>query len=170
MSLLKSELKQLVAHEIGVRMDDAREAIHRDAAVLEGKQNGLNEGAKAVEALCASVDKDVEDGKMDLEQATLVKRYLVRGVHALQTMAQQIGNQRITAAGRAQGVEHGIALLKGVIDEEKKKAVLLQAAAAAAATESAGNGATSEDHTHVSIKAQRLAEEQAEEAARADHA
>lgn len=158
MNVLKSEIKKLVAHEVGVRMDDAREALRSEQSVLEGKQAGFNEGSRVVEALSASVDKELEEEKLTVEESKKVKRYLTRAVHALQNMAQQVGNLRIATHGKVQGVEHGIALLKGIIDDEEKKAQLRVAERAEASETGEDDGRPV--GSGKSLKEQRLAEEQ----------
>jgi hypothetical protein len=157
MRALKSELKQLVTHEIGVRVDDQLEAAKREQAVLEGRQAAFLEGAKTAEMLLGYVDKDIDEEKMDLPTAEHVKRFLVRTSHALNNLAAQASNFRIAQTGKVQGLEQTVTLLKGMIDAEKVKAEALVTAAAAppaATPRERPVGAAP-----VSIKAQRLAEE-----------
>ena len=141
MSSLKSELKQLVAYEIGIRVDDAREATNRGVAVLEGRNVALTDGAAAVSMLRDNIRKDVEEGKFTEETAQHVNRYIERCANALQTMAMQAEQQRLVQLGRAQGLAHTVELLKNVIEDEKKK-----------------RNAVPED----SVKTQRIAEDTAE--------
>lgn len=157
MSILKSELKQLVTHEVGVRVDDALEAAKRELAVTEGRHSGFMEGAKAVEALQATVDADVEAEKYDLVVSEQVKRYLTRAVHALQNLAQQSVHFKMAQTGKIQGFEHTITLLKGIIDEEKAKAT--QFAQAVAAGRVDGDEDRPLNVRMTSLKSERLAEE-----------
>lgn len=129
MSILKAELKQLVTHEIGVRIDDALEAAKRELSVLDGKHAAFTDGAKAIEALQAMVDKDVEEEVFDLKTAAVVKKYVTRGVNALQNLAQQASLHKIGQTGKVQGFEHTISLLKGIFEAEKAKAEQLRASA-----------------------------------------
>lgn len=126
MSVLKAEMKQLVTHELGVRIDDALEASKRELDVLDGKHAAYNDGAKAVEALQALVDKDVDGELYDLAAATVVKKYLTRAVTALQNLGQQASLLKVAQTGKVQGFEHTIALLKGIYDAEKVKAETLR--------------------------------------------
>jgi hypothetical protein len=174
MSLLKSELKQLFTHEVGVRIDDALEAAKRDLNVLDGRQQAFLDGAKAVEALQTYVNKDVDEDKFDLKTAEHVKRYVTRAVTALQNLSQQAVGAKLTAQGKVLGFEHTITLLKGIMDAERAKAEAIRAAAAtgaavveddSAAATSAGGEGRPVGVRPLSIKEQRLAEEAAEEAA-----
>jgi len=161
MSILKSELKQLVTHEIGVRVDDALEAAKRDLSVIEGRQAAFADGAKAVEDLLTAVTKDVDDGKFELETAEHVKRYVMRSAEALKNLSHQAMNLRIAQTGKVQGFDHTVKLLANMIEDEKKK-LAQQVAAAAAAGESLPKEEFAERPAAprlMSIKEQRLAEE-----------
>jgi hypothetical protein len=151
MSVLKAELKQLVTHEVGVRVDDALEAARRDLNVLEGRQGAFIDGAKAVELLQTAVDRESEEGQFDLKTAAHIKRYVTRAVTVLQNLSAQAGNVKLTQVGRISGLEYSVSLLKGIIDEERKKADALRAAEESGARP-------------VSIKEQRQAEEAEEQA------
>lgn len=168
MSVLKSELKQLVTHEIGVRIEDALEAAKKELAVLEGRQNAFLDGSKAVEALLKSVDADLSEGKYEVAVAEHVKRYLVRGVNALQNLSTQAMQHRLAQTGKVQGFDHTVRLLQNLIDEEKRKAVLaaVPSPVTAVSAEGAPLGVDRPAAIPlVSIKAQRLAEAAAEKAA-----
>jgi hypothetical protein len=158
-STLKSELKQLVTHEIGVRVEDSLESAKRDLHALEGRVTAFTDGAKTVEAMLAHVDKDIEEGKMDLPTAEHAKRYLVRSVNALTNLAQQAVNYRIAQAGKVAGIEGTMVMLKNMIDSEKTKVEALLAAASAPPVENPRDRPVGV--APVSIKAQRLAEEAA---------
>lgn len=165
MSVFKSELKQLITHEIGVRVDDALEAAKKDLAIFEGRQVAFADGSKAAEALLTFVDKDVEEGKFDLHVAEHVKRYLTRCSNALQNLSQQAAQHRMAQTGKVSGLDHTVKLLQNIIEDEKKKASQLQAIPSA--DPSPGDGSRPAAIPLVSIKTQRLAEEAAAEAEKA---
>lgn len=169
MSVLKSELKQMITHEIGVRVEDAMDAAKTELAVLEGRQAAFLDGSKAVEALMGAVDKDVETEKYGLEVAEVAKRYLSRAVNALQNLSVQASQFRIAQTGKVQGFDHTVKLLANIVASEKAKIAELQAQGAAAegSTESAPENLRDRPVglRSVSIKAQRQAEAAAEAAA-----
>lgn len=176
MSVLKAELKQLITGEIGVRVEDSLDAAKRELAVLEGRQAAFMDGSKAAEALMASVDRDVTEGKYDLPTAEQVKRYVARCIHALQNLAAQAQNYRIAQTGKVQGLEQTVILLKGLMDAERAKAAALTAATAEAAPALPAEQPTAAPvgpsrgrpegmAPPPTIKAQRLAEEAAAKAA-----
>lgn len=161
MSVLKSELKMMVTHEVGVRVDDSLEVAKKDLAMLEGRQTGFADGAKAVETLLVHVDKDVNEEKLDVDTATKVKLYVTRAVHALNNLAQQTANQRIAQTGKVQGLEQTVTLLKNMVEQERAKAEALKESETApppANPRERAEGA----RPAPSLKEQRLAEEAAE--------
>jgi hypothetical protein len=157
MSVLKSELKQLVAHEVGVRVEDALEGTKRDLAVMEGRQAGLSEGAQTIEALLGFVDKDLDAGTLDIPTAEAVKRFITRGVHALNNAAQNAANLRIAQTGKVQALTQTVGMLQDMIDKEKAKAEAMIAAQAAPPPEHSRDRAPGV--APVSIKELRLAED-----------
>lgn len=157
MSVLKSELKQLVTHEVGVRVEDALEGAKKELSVLEGRQTGLVDGAKIVEALLGFVDKDVEEGKTDLPTAEVAKRFILRGVHALNNAAQNAANLRMAQTGKVQALTQTVDMLSEMVEKEKAKAEAIREAEAAAPSENARDRVLGV--APVSIKELRLAEE-----------
>lgn len=129
MSVLKSELKQLVTYEVGVKVEDALESARTELALLEGRQTGFSDGAKVVESLLGYADKDLADGKLDATTLELVKRYLLRGVHALNNAAHNASNLRIAQTGKIQGFEQTVTLLRDLVASEKEKVAAVLAAA-----------------------------------------
>jgi len=157
MSVLKSELKQLVTNEVGVRVEDALEAAKKELSLLEGRQAGLSEGAKIVEALLGFIDKDVEEGKIDLPTAEVAKRFVLRGVHALNNSAQNAGNLRIAQTGKVQGFAQTVELLKDIVDKERAKVEAIRLAESSPPAENARDRVSGT--APVSIKELRLAED-----------
>lgn len=164
-SILKTELKQLVTYEIGARVEDSFEEAKRGLAIFEGRQTAMLDGASALEKLLAFVDTDVTDGKMDLPTADVVKRYVMRGVNALQSLAQQAANLRLTQTGKIAGLEQTVALLKNMADAETAKLAQLKSVIAEPPPQEEG-GPREVGTRPYSIKEQRLAEELAEELAK----
>jgi len=157
MSVLKAELKQLVTTEVGVRVEDALEEAKRGLAIFEGRHLAMADGAKVVESLAAVVDEEVQSGKFDLDVAGHIKRYLSRASNGLQNLAQQAANLRMSQAGKIQGFEQTVALLKNMVEAERTKADALRAAEVAPAPQSPVERVLG-SHP-MSIKELRLAEE-----------
>lgn len=166
MSLLAQEVRHAITTEVGARVEDALEAAKSELSSLEGRQSAFLEGAKAVDALCASVDKDVEEGKYDLEVSAHIKRYLGRGSNALQNLAAHAVNARIQQSGRIQGLNHTFELMKGMASAAKAQAAAIRTAETAPPPENPRDRVEGV-RPPMSIKEQRLAEEAAEKGAAA---
>jgi len=164
-SILKTELKQLVTFEVGARVEDSFEEAKRGLAIFEGRQTAMLDAAKAVEQLLAFVDTDVTEEKIDLEAATVAKRYIMRAVNALQNLSAQAQNLRMAQTGKVSGLEQTVALLKNMADAEMAKLVQLRATEQAATSVASGGALREVGTPPPSIKEQRLAEEAAEAAA-----
>lgn len=145
----------MVTSEVGARVEDALEAAQREFHNLESRKVAFHEGARAVEALMASVDKDIDEGKMELPVAEAVKRYLTRGVNALQNMSQQAQNFTIAQAGKVQGLQQTVSLLKAIVDDEGKKIDQIRTKMTADEASNPSDGL----RPPPTIKQQRLAEE-----------
>lgn len=157
MSVLKSELKMLVSHELGARVEDTWEVAKKDLAILEGRQGAFLDGATAVEALMGFVDKDIDEGKLDLVAADIVKRYLMRAGNALKNLGQQAANMKVAQAGKISGLDQAMAIIKKEVDAERTKIEALKAAASVPPPENPRDRPVGE--APLSIKAQRLDEE-----------
>lgn len=119
MSKLKSEVKAATLHEVGMKLDDVLEAAERELHTLEGGKQALHMGQKKVEQHLANVDRDVQEGKLDLEQATLIKRWVTQCVHILENLALQAEVQMYQAQGKVVGAKHVVAVAKSLYDREK---------------------------------------------------
>jgi hypothetical protein len=159
MSLLKTVLKQEITFDIGVRVDDAKSAAERELQQMEGRHAAFLDGAKAIEALHAFVDKDVEEEQYDLKTAEVAKRFITRACNAMQNLATQATHLKLAQAGKLAGFDHTIKLLKGMLDAEKAKIQAMQDADPNAPVTPRDRPTGQRPN---SLKEQRLAEEMAE--------
>lgn len=137
MSKMKSEVKVATLHEMGVKLDDILEAAEREMHQLEGGKQALVGAKKRVEQHLANVDRDVQEGKLDLEQATLVKRWVSQCVHIVENLAVQAEVQAYQAQGKVLNAKQVVAVAKAMFDREKAHlTVLAEAEKAVAAGES----------------------------------
>ena len=168
MTLETAKIRAQVAHEIGVRLDDALEAARGETVRWEGSNQGLLMGQKAILGLLPHVDRDIEEGKYDLQTATAVKLYINRCAQVCANMAVQSSTQRAMSQGQIQMGEANVKVLKKFHEEELRRVEAI--AAAEAESRAAGKLAGEEEsvdlrsrpagvHPPASIKQQRLAEE-----------
>jgi hypothetical protein len=176
MTLETAKIRAQVAHEIGVRLDDALEAARGETVRWEGSNQGLLMGQKAILGLLPHVDRDIEEGKYDLQTATAVKLYINRCAQVCANMAVQSSTQRAMSQGQIQMGEANVKVVKKFHEDELRRAEAI--AAAEAESRAAGKSVGEEEsvdlrsrpsgvHPPASIKQQRLAEEAAEAKAEA---
>jgi len=171
MNIEKAEVKVAVAHEIGCRLDDTREAARSEVAQWEGANASLVQAGRAIEELARHVDKDVDEGLYDLEVAKHVKKYLTRAAAVAQNLGTQAGAQRLMAQGKVQALESAVKVVQKFHEEETRKVAGFKRALETGLVRLEPDGtpqATSPGTTlpgvrpGMSIKEQRLAEEAAE--------
>ena len=170
MNVNKAEIKIFAAHELGCRLDDLLESNTKDMYRLEGGVVALRQAATALENLSSVIDKEMDEGKFDLDQAKEIKRYVQRAVQSVTNLVLNTDNNRIAYGGRMQALKLAVDVAKKFQDEESKKVAALQTAVEQNRAVKDGTSHTMVDgeNNHVvavrpglSIKEQRLAEEAA---------
>lgn len=121
MSIEKSEIKILTAQEIGVRLDDLVEAATKEEATLSGAKQALTTAAMKVEELQKHVEKDLDEGKIDLEQQKLIKPWIDRAAGVIRNLATQAEVNQLQARGKIMAFKQSVAEVKRVQDVEKAK-------------------------------------------------
>lgn len=133
MSVEKSELRASMAHDLGLRLDDALEAAEREATRLEGAVEWLMRAGPMVGGAHAAIEGEVESGKMDLEAAQAAKAIISKLGSQLSDLVKQATADMQATRGKAVAYRASVALTKQAFDTEKAKAKA--AALAAAATD-----------------------------------
>lgn len=121
MSIEKSELKMAVANDLGCRLDDTLEAVRKEAYRQEGAKAALQVAGKAIQDLVPLVDREMDEGLLSLEEASKVKRHLLRVVACFENLFKQSHNLQLLAAGKAQGLEAAVQVIKRQVEEEAVK-------------------------------------------------
>lgn len=147
----KGEVKVGAANELGCRFDDMLEALLKEGHQWEGAIAALRRAEAAVVALSAHVDKEVDEDKLDLEQAKLVKLWLGRAAQATHNLFLNAQNQVLVAQGKVNGLTAVVAATKKYSDEQA-----MQVRVAMAQVESRQR--EPEGRPGPTIKEQRLAE------------
>lgn len=173
MNLDKSDLKIQTANELGCRLDDLLEGSQKELYRLEGSVTSFKKSMTSIEDLEKVVDKEMDEGKFDLEVATHIKRFTDRARQMLLNMALNAENLRLMQLGKIQAYEHSVSSTKKFVTDEASRAAQLREAVEAArkaqanSTNGAPVSAEIDDPRRPppSIKVQRLAEEAAAAAA-----
>lgn len=132
MSLVKSEIKCMTIHEMGVLAEGTLEQAKKDYHLAQGANVGLVQTIKKVEALAKHVDQDLDEGKLDvtspLEVAKHIKVYLQRAVAVLQSSAMTFEQRTLMAQGAVSAFERHVAATKKIYDNELQKIKAVQSA------------------------------------------
>jgi len=169
MSLVKSEVKIETVNDIGNRLDDMKEASEKDLYRLEGAVKAFQSMGQSIDGLFKIVDQEMDEGKFDLQQAEIIKRYIKRAHQFALNLAMQAENNRFIQLGKIQAVDAAVQIAKKMREEEMAKIATL-AAAIEANKAKAQNGqavapidpAEAARPKPMTLKEQRLAEEAAE--------
>lgn len=162
MSFEKSQVIANALFNAGVRIDDILEGAKRDHHRFEGGQVALLQVLKQVQALTSHVDKDVEEGKLNTEQATLVKVWIERAVAVIESGSQTMANNAVGAHGQVLMAEKVVKVLKTMHDVELSKADVLQRAEAGEVIDGAERRQVGE-HPGPGVRVRRQQQQQAEQ-------
>lgn len=121
MSLEKTELRLHVIDEIGKDLALQLRAQEIALARQEGVAAGFQQGATSVGDLFTHVDKDITEGKLDLEQAKLVKLWITRAHAALGNLHQQSSNHLFITKGKIEATKVSLDALQKKVDAERGK-------------------------------------------------
>lgn len=116
---MKHEVKALTYHEIGMSLDDSLDQAQKEKQIQEGAKMAFVAGKKHVEDLLAHVDRDVKEGILDLDQATLAKKWVVRAGSILQNLGLQAEVQGHIAQGKIAALTAVVRTTKSLYDAEK---------------------------------------------------
>ena len=126
MTIEKAELTAAIANEIGADIEDLLEHSDRAMQTSEGVSVGLGRAFKGVQGILEHVDKALDSGELDLEQSTLVKRWISRVAGSIEGLKAQAEVERLQARGYRAGVSRAMEAAKKRRDNAKVKAESLK--------------------------------------------
>jgi hypothetical protein len=135
----KHEIKSLVYHEIGMKLDDSLELAEREKHEYNGAKSVLAAARKSVEGLTANVDKELLEAQIDGDQAALIKKWLIRAVNVVQNLGLQAEVQSHIAQGKIVALTAAVKQAKSLYDAEKARMEALEV------QEAGGEGQVEED-------------------------
>jgi len=124
MNIEKSQMKNLIANNLGASIEDRLEGSMRTAHELAGASSALKQAARKVPTdLAAKADDDesFRDGMEATEVRGLVKKYLGRVGEYLSHLSDVEQQKAITQSGRSDGLREAMEIVKKVRDQETKK-------------------------------------------------
>lgn len=122
--MIPSEIKMHMAQEIGTRLDDMLDGAKREVAIYEGSKQALGLAHSKVSDHLKYIDKDLEEGKLDLEQSVLVKRYIGQVLGILQNLCTGADVQKLQAQGKVLAFESSVKTTKSAFDIEKARVAM----------------------------------------------
>lgn len=131
----KSEIKMGILHEQGVRADDQLESAHRRQAAHDGAKQALRLIAKNISALASIADRDMDEGKLPLDEpvkvASYVKLMIDRSANMAMSASQHQENLQLSVGGEIAAYQGMVDAIKKEIFAEQSKAQALDHAIAA---------------------------------------
>jgi hypothetical protein len=178
MSLDRVRLKIEILEELGLKADDRLESLTAETHRLEGAAKAFDTGRQKIETdVFARFKRDIDEGKVPQDPNEAVDRYLRTCIHYFQHLATQANAQIPVMKGRVQEATASVTRFKEQQNEEKLKIVAAESALAAGTVRKNEDGELEVVpqegrpaprpvgvHPGPSLKALRLAEEQAEAA------
>jgi hypothetical protein len=169
MSILKSEVKIGAVHEIGCRLDDNLEEITKDLYRSEGAASVWSQVLSMLETANRNVDTEINEGKIDLEAGTNIRRYLKPLMSTAVISNKQADQNKAAIGGKVQALQMAIQITKKYKDDEMAKLQVIQTAISKGFVQPNENGelvkveGSRPEGTHpgMSLKQKRLAEEAA---------
>lgn len=108
----KAEIIAGTAHRMGARIEDLFEAAKREVIKHTSQKEAFFKSSKAVEQLLSHVSKDLDEGKLEMEQAKLLKTWLHRAVTVCENMSRNSENLVLVAQGQVKGLETALGTAK----------------------------------------------------------
>jgi hypothetical protein len=129
MSTLKSEIKIGTAHEIGCRLDDFLDSASKEIQKIEGSISAFKRAVTVVDEAVRQVDREMDAGEFGIEEATLVKKYVLKLKATFENLANQSEGNRIGQVGKVQALQAAVLITKQYKDVEEAKLNSIRAAA-----------------------------------------
>lgn len=121
MSKQKTEIRALLFHEMGSKIEDMLENDKRELATYQGGKAALQQGQKKIEEHLKFIDKDVDEGNLTIEEATKVKKYVLHCINILGNLALTAEIQIHETRGKGIAREQLMKLTKTMYDQERAK-------------------------------------------------
>lgn len=125
---MKSEMQAAILHDFGVTVEDRLEAARSEMHRLDGAKQALAQAARKVEEHLVHVTKDIDEGKIDLQQAEREKRRILECSGILRNLAigAEVGHH--VSRGKMEALQGLVATLAQSVAMAHERAKILSAA------------------------------------------
>jgi hypothetical protein len=113
---MDEDARRLAAHDIGCDLDDALEAVRKEALRHEGGKEALLHALKGVQSLLARAEQDQAQGEFDADVAGWVGRYIDRAAESLKNVQLNTEARALVVQGQVQGLESAVKIVKSHYD------------------------------------------------------
>lgn len=117
----KAEIRVAAAHDIGVRMEDMLDEARAEVERMRGARLALVEAAKKLEEHLQVVGSESDQGKLDPEHVSLVKRYVNQCGGIVRNLATGAEAKLLIAQGKVAGLEQSVKEVKRAHDAARAK-------------------------------------------------
>jgi len=164
-SVLKQQIRVAVTNDIGADLDDQLEAAKVEVQQQEGAKAAYATAEKLIGQLLPHLQQDLNDGKIPMETASVVSKWVQRAMGVCTTLHAQATNAVIAKSGAVLQTEKLVGLVKKRFDAERAKLIELEKEASEQPVlDAASEGRPEGRRAPVSIKEQRLREAMSEDA------
>jgi hypothetical protein len=123
---MKIEEKALVSKDIigkvGIATEEMLEGAEKTAAEAKGAKEALFQHVKNLLGIVEAVDAEV-DKTLDLPTASLIKKWLMKTVHATENYARHFINVELSAIGESNGLKRTHDLLQRMASQIDSKVI-----------------------------------------------
>lgn len=117
----KASFKSEVIRALGAEVEDAAEAATKAEAMAIGAKNAAEDLHKKLIQLAANVDAELDEGKISMDEASLVKRWLARTQAVASSMAVSYAAKVEQSKGFTLGLRRAVSILEARWKEELAK-------------------------------------------------
>lgn len=121
MSVLKSEIKMSTLAEFASKLDNLYVNADKEYAQCEGAKMALLEASKKIEQHFGFIDKDMDEGKIDAEQAKMIKKYMMQVIGIVNNLATGAEVRIHQANGKRLSLDATVKLAKNMFDTEQAR-------------------------------------------------
>jgi outer membrane biosynthesis protein TonB len=141
MGVEKAELKKAVLEDMGVKADDRLDALTAELYRTDGGAKALKSAGEGLgRDVFARLRKELDEGKIDADQAKHVDRYINTCINFLTHLARRAAGQVPVMQGRVDEATEAVRRIKKDVDAEVAKIQAIQIAEAAGEIRATGGG------------------------------
>jgi len=121
MNVQKSEMKMMLAQDIGKQFEEREKGLWSEAHRLEGANGALKQGAEKLESLKVFYNKEVDEDRLEEKDLAGILRAIDRCQGVLINLAELAHAQKLVKQGEAQGAKTALDMIEKIYEDERTK-------------------------------------------------